>query len=161
MKPWAIVVVIVCVAVVSAIGGFWFGFRQAWGMGVMADAAPRGAIAIAHIRWLDNGRTGDVKMQLESDIDSGLLWWHELSHSKLSGVLNTLSGSDVYPTNEEYVRRLAVYRKAHPSPFWDPKLQAETEATMAKADPAIAADFVEAGRTSRRAIEEEISKYAP
>jgi len=161
MKGWQTITVMAGVAVFAAAAGYWVGFRHAWEMGLMAEAAPRGVVALGNIRSIDAAKTDQVKFMLEGEIDDGLLWWHELSNSRLLPVLNRLSGSDVYPASEEYVRRLAAYRKANPSPYWDPQLNAQVDANLAKADPELAAALAESGRDGRKAIEAVIAEYAP
>jgi hypothetical protein len=161
MKHWRAILVTLGMAILSAGAGFLFGFRQAWDMGLMADAAPRGFIALANIRSIDAARTDQVKFMLEGEIDAGLLWWHEITRSPLLPLLNQLSGVDVYPATEKYIRRIAEYRKAHPSPYWDPELNAQVDANIAKADPELAAEFADSGRAGREAIEAVIAEYAP
>jgi hypothetical protein len=161
MKTWHASLLVSGVAVVAAAVGYWIGFRQAWEMGLMAEAAPRGVVALANIRSIDAARTDQVKFTLEGEIDVGLLWWHEISNSRLLPVLNQLSGSDVYPSSEKYVRRLAEYRKANPSPYWDLELNAQVDANLAKADPELAKALAESDRAGREAIEAVIAEYAP
>jgi hypothetical protein len=161
MKSWQAVLLTVGISVVSAAAGYWFGFRQAWDLSLMAEAAPRGVVALGNIRSIDAGETDTVKFSLEGEIDAGLLWWHEISKSGLVPVLNHLSGSEIYPASEKYIRRLAEYRKAHPSPYWDPELNAQVDANLAKADPQLAAELADSDRAGREAIEAVIAEYAP
>jgi len=80
------------VAAVSAAAGYCFGFRQAWSLGVMADAPVRGSIAVAHVKSIENGQLNYVRATLDADIDSGLIWWDQLEQFPLHGALNALSG---------------------------------------------------------------------
>ena len=105
----------VVLVAVAACAGYWAGFRTAWTMGMSADAAPRGTIAVYQLRLLERGRLNDVKLGLEHDVDMGLINWHGLLASPVSPVINVLSGYDVMPEYERYVRRLATYRKNHKS----------------------------------------------
>ena len=161
MKSWLVISVVAGVAVLSTVVGYFIGFRQAWEMGLMVEAAPRGVVALANIRSIDAAQTERVKFVLEGDIDAGLLWWHEISNSRLLPVLDQLSGSDVYPASEKYVRRLAEYRKANPSPYWDSELDAQVDANLAKADPELAAALAESDRVGRQQIQAVIAEYAP
>ena len=161
MKTWCISLTIAGVAVASAAAGYWFGFRQAWEMGLMAEAAPRGVVALGNMRSIDAGRIDEVKFSLEGEVDAGLMWWHEISSSPLLPILDDLSGSEVYPSSERYVRRLAGYRKANPSPYWDPALNAQVDANIAKADPELAKEMAESAQAGREAIEAVIAEYAP
>jgi hypothetical protein len=160
MKIWQ-VVLIIGVAFLSAAAGYWFGFRQAWDLSLMAEAAPRGLVALGNIQSIDAGETDTVKFSLEGEIDAGLLWWHELTSFDFASVLNHLSGSEIYPASERYIRRLAEYRKAHPSPYWNPELNAQVDTNLAKVDPQLAAELAESDRAGRAAIEAVIAEYAP
>jgi hypothetical protein len=115
MTRWWIAVAFVVGCVTSATAGFWFGFREAWSLGVAADFLPRGVIAAQQLKALQVGKTDFVAIGLESDVDNGLIWGYDLFHHPLRGVLDPLSGTDVYPEYEKYAERLADYRKEHPS----------------------------------------------
>ena len=143
-------------AAAAAVGGYWLGFRHGCRLGLMADAAPRGVVAIAQIRQLEKGQTESIRFDLEAEVDSGLMWWHELDRFPLRRALNTLSGADVIPGDEKYVRRLAIYRKEHPSPLDDPSLNRQMLEHM---DPSVAKDLEEGDRSRRQAIKEMLQKY--
>jgi len=160
MKRWlTIVAVVAFVTVVSAVS-FRVGFRYGWQMGGMTDAAPRGVVALQLARSIDAGRTDQAKYYFESQIDAGLMYWHDVSQSQLLPFLNTLSGDDIYPGYEKYVRRLAQYRQASPSPLWDPKMTAEVGKNLAQSDPQLAKDLTDAGREAKDAMDSVVSKYA-
>lgn len=146
-------------AAASAVGGYWWGFRQAWGLAQMADAGPRGALAIEQLHQLEKGTSEPIRLQLESEIDLGLTWWHQIDEFPLRFALNTLSGTDVIPEEETYVRRLAVYRKEHPSPLEDPSLNQQLLDNARKLDPAIAKDLEDSGREHRRIVQEMLERY--
>jgi len=146
-------------ATASAGGGYWLGFRQAWGLGLMADAAPRGVMAISQLHLLDTGHLEPIRMELNSEIDLGLMWWHQIDQFPLRSALNTLSGEDVVPQSESYVRRLATYRKNQPSPLEDPTLNQQLLDNAKKADPAFAKDLEAAGRQQRLILQEMLQKY--
>jgi hypothetical protein len=141
----------------AAVGGYWLGFRHGCRLGLMADAAPRGAVAIGNLRLLEKGQTDSVRFYLESEVDSGLIWWNELDRFPLRRALNTLSGGDVIPGDETYVRRLAIYRKEHPSPLDDRRLNQEMLEHVP--DPAVIKDLEEGDRTRRQVIKEMLQKY--
>jgi hypothetical protein len=143
-------------AAAAAVGGYWLGFRHGFRLGLMADAAPRGAVAIANLRLLEKGQTDPVRFYFESEVDSGLMWWHELDQFPLRGALNTLTGDDVIPGDEKYVRSLANYRREHPSPLDDPSLKREMLEQM---DPSVVKDLEEGDRSRRQAIKEMLQKY--
>jgi hypothetical protein len=160
MRTGLAVLVVAVVGIAAACGGYWLGFREAWNMGVRADAAPRGVVAIGQLRLIEKGRLDDLKLALENDIDTGLLLWHDLSASPLRPAMNTLSGVEVFPEYEEYVRRLATYRKANASPLADPKLVESLVSNAQKRDPEVARELEESVASSRRAIQEVVTKYA-
>jgi hypothetical protein len=143
----------------AAVGGYWLGFRHGSDLALMADAAPRGSLAIDELRWLENGKTASVRFYLESDVDSGLIWWHELDQFPLRRALNALSGADVIPGDEKYVRRLATYRKAHPSPAADASFNQRMLEEARATDPSFAKVLEEGSRKERQAIQEMLQKY--
>jgi hypothetical protein len=156
----AVAILVVC-ATIAACGGYWLGFREAWGMGIRADAAPKGVIAIGNLRLIESGRTNDLKFALESEIDTGLMLWHDLSASPLRPVMNPLSGIEIFPDYEQYVRKLAAYRKANKSPLSDPKLTESLISNARKHDPALARELEQSKHSAERAIDEVVKKYAP
>ena len=137
MKPGLAVVVLAVVAIIAACGGYWLGFREAWSMGIRADAAPKGVVAIGQLRLIELGRIEDLRGALETDVDTGLMLWHDLSASPLRPVMNTLSGIEVFPAYEQYVRKLATYRKTHKSPLSDPTAAREMGPSAESASRAI------------------------
>jgi hypothetical protein len=143
MRTGLTIVLVVVVAIAAACGGYWLGFREAWSMGLRADAAPKGVIAIGQLRLIKQGRINDLKGILENDIDTGLILWHDLSASQLRPLMNTLSGTEVFPEYEQYVRKLATYRKAHQSGLY----------------PAPAGQLGQPGKSASRAIGEVVKEY--
>jgi transcription termination factor NusB len=111
----AIAVLLACGA--SAGLGYWYGMRQGWHLGIAADFMPRGAIAIYQLGLLKAGKPDNVIIGLESDVDNGLTWGHEILQHPMREVWRPLWGFEVYPEYEKYVVRMARYRKEHPSPF--------------------------------------------
>ena len=161
MKRGPAVVLILAAAAVAACGGYWVGFRHAWDMGLRADAAPRGAIAVSQLRFLEQGRLNDVRVGLEHDIDMGLIHWHELLASPASPLLNVLSGEDVMPEYERYVRRLAMYRKGHRSSLNDAAQVQSLIDRAGKVSPSAAADMKQGNEQVVKTLDEMVRKYAP
>ena len=147
---------VLLLASAAAAGGYWLGFRYGAHVALMADAVPRGVVAIGNLRLLEKGQPESVRFYLESEVDSGLMWWPDLERVPL---LNVLSGSDVIPGYEDYVRRLATYRKAHPSPLDDPSLNQQMIAHIRDQDPSMARELEEGARIRRQAIQEVLRKY--
>jgi hypothetical protein len=147
------------VAIVAAVAGYCIGFRQAWTLGVMADAPVRGAIAVAQLNALDKNQLDPVRTLLEAEIDSGLMWWAEVEQSPMHGALNALSGQDLIPGNLRYVRRVATYRKAHPSPLADPAVIATMLESARTDDSDFADELAEGTKETDLAIARMIEKY--
>jgi hypothetical protein len=114
MKRAFVVLAVLLGCVASGAVGYWFGFRDAYPLGVMADAAPRGAIALHHLKALSLGRLDRLAMAFEFDVDNGLIWSHYLEEAPLHEHWATLWGIPNAGPNE-YLTRLADYRKTHPS----------------------------------------------
>ena len=115
MKRWIAATVLLLTGGLSAAAGYWFGVRDGWQTGVAADFVPRGAIAAHQLRLLRAGKPEGVIIGLESDIDNGLIWAHDVFQHPLRELWWPVWGFNVYPTYEEYATRLADYRKANPS----------------------------------------------
>jgi hypothetical protein len=115
MKHWRIAVIFIAGCVVSAAAGFWYGFREAWPLGVAADFMPRGTIAAQQLRALRAGNTQNLVTALEFNVDAGLIWGHDVLNHPLRRLWKPLWGWDIYPEYEQYAVRLANYRKQHPS----------------------------------------------
>lgn len=147
------------VAIVAAAVGYGVGFRQAWSLGVMADAPARGAIAVSLLNALDRNQLDPIRTQLEAEVDSGLRWWAQVEQSPLHGVLNALSGQDLIPANLRYVRRVATYRKTHPSPLADPAVVTGMLESVGADDPDLAAELAEGGKEQDAAIARMSEKY--
>lgn len=103
--------------------GVLLGFRSGQTAFMYIDGVPRGVLASMQLSALDKGNSDTARLYLEQDIDQGLFyysllneqWWYPLYTSQL---LITASPADV----DRYVKRLAVYRAAHPGPKPDPTL---------------------------------------
>jgi hypothetical protein len=160
MRITVAIAIFVVATSVAAIGGYWAGFREAWSMGIRADAAPRGALALAQLNLIQSGRIDDVKPMLEHDIDMGLILWHDLSKSSVGPLVNTLSGVEVIPDYEQYVRRLALYRSTHRSSLHDPESIKSLIDGAAKLNPSVAEEITAGSNNARRALDETVSKYA-
>ena len=161
MKSWRIAAICLVVALVSAGAGFWFGFRQAWTLGAMVEAAPRGVVGLQLIRSIDAGRAHEATYYFQSQVDSGLMFWQDVQDSALYPFLNQLSGVDVTPGTEKYVRQLAIFRQNHPSPLWDPNEMAKVEAYLREHKPDTAEDLLAGSRGAKAAMDAVVSEYAP
>jgi hypothetical protein len=97
MMRWKLAITIFLACSVSAAGGFWFGFREALPLGVMADRLPRGSIAIQQLTMLRSGETQNLATGLEFEINEGLVWGYDLFSSPLRPLFSPLWGFDVFP----------------------------------------------------------------
>ncbi len=161
MKGFPLVLTVVLAVALAVVLGFWLGFRQGWQMGLMIEAAPRGVVGMQLGRRIDAGHGDEAKYYFESQVDAGLMFWHDVSASRLAPYLNRLTGDDVYPEYEKYIRRLAEYRKSHSSPLWDAAMTAEVDSNLAAYDPALAEEMAAAGREAKSAMDKVVSEYAP
>jgi hypothetical protein len=160
MKRLAISVTALAALGLAVCGGYWLGFRQAWNLGLQVEAPVRATLAIAHLKLLEQGRLSDVKSSYESDIDSGLMWWAQVEDDPNYRLLNVLSGHDVVPQYERYVKLVATYRRAHKSPRRDRALVESMLKSAREADPAFARELEQGGRDAELAIDRMVNKYA-
>ena len=119
------VILVACVASLAV--GYWFGFHQAWPLGVQAEFLARGVLATQTLQALRNGKGEAVTTGLEFDIDNGLLIGGDFLEHPLRPFLAPALGIELSGDYEQYAVRLANYRKLHPSPNkWesDPNIKA-------------------------------------
>ena len=115
MKRLRLPLLVVFFCLVSVGLGFWFGFREGLYFGVAADFLPRGVIATGSLNSLRTGNQATVVTMLESEVDTGLIFGHDLFQHPLREVVGPLWNFDFYPEYEQYAKRLANYRKDHSS----------------------------------------------
>jgi hypothetical protein len=106
----------VATALVIALAAFWFGMYQGMSLGIMLDSVPRGSIAIYHLRALDSGKTGNMRLGLENQVDAALISAYHVQEHPLRALLEPVWG---YPMQYRAasLQRLADYRKATLSPL--------------------------------------------
>jgi len=115
MTRWQVAALLVLACVASAAAGFWAGFREAWTLGSAADQVERASRSVMHLEGLQAGKMRPVLLGLEFEVDAGLLWADEVLEHPLRRLWAPLWGIEVYPNYERYARRLADYRRDHPS----------------------------------------------
>ena len=113
MKRWQVALLLVVAGTACGALGFWAGFREAWSLGSGADLLSRAARSVTHLEDLQAGKTRPVVLGLEFDVDAGLLWAYDLSEYPLRKLWKPVWDLDV--DYEAYARRLADYRRDHPS----------------------------------------------
>jgi hypothetical protein len=147
------------IALISAIAAFWIGLREGLRLGVMLDSAPRGAIALHHLRALDSGKTGNMRVGLEGDIDMALIWSFHIDQHPLNQLLEPVWG---YPMHYrvEYLERLANYRKKTPSPLRAAALAKEPQQSGEEAR-SMREFILEGARDNDKIIEIMIQRHAP
>ena len=114
---------------------------------------------MAHVRMIDAGSVETLRSLLDGDIDVGLIGWAQIDSSLLKPFVNTLSGEEVVPQYEEYVKRITTFRKAHPSRLSDSKT-AESMLGQAGVNDAAIATAAEDQHDVRVAIDSVLRKYA-
>src|SRR5438309_2717583 len=97
-----LILLISLACVSSAALGFWFGFREALPLGLMADTLPRGVLATQHLRQLRSGHTETIVSALEYEIDSGLVRGSDVLDHPLRTLFMPVWGYDAYPKYEKY-----------------------------------------------------------
>lgn len=145
------------IAAVSATVGYIGGFQQAWRLSLMAEAAPRGAVAAAQLKTMESGRTDFVRLQLESNIDTALIGWWELERSPAFPALNVLTLSSVHPDYERLVRRVARYRAANPSPILASEAESAAEAAIAAAK--LRGELSEDMHSQRQVVDSMVARF--
>ena len=100
-----------------------------------------------------------MKVGLEHDIDMGLILWHDLSTSHARPFINALSGANVLPEYEQYVRRLASYRRTHKSSLSDPASTKSLIENAAKVSPEFAEEMKTGSEAARRTLDAMVEKY--
>ena len=158
MKRWQVALLLVVACAASGAAGFWAGFREAWGLGAAADVLPRAAGSVARLEDLQAGKIRPVELGLEVDVDSGLIWSYAVMEHPLRKLWRPLWGIEVYPDYERYVRRLADYRRDHPS-----STRADTGANAREARPDSSEaipDFNRAARAVAAQRDAMVERYA-
>ena len=161
MKIPQAIVAVIGTAAFCLVLGFWVGFRQGWQLGYAVQVAPDAAAQVELGRRLDAGHAEEVSYYFESQVDAALMYWHDVLDSPTTPYLNSLTGGKFFPEYETYIRSLAQYRKAQPSPLWDPEDMAEIDDYLSKHKPDRAAEFAAASREAKATMDEVVSKYAP
>src|SRR5688572_30784585 len=116
MARWKIALLILLACLGSAAAGFWFGFREALPLGLMAETLPRGVLATLHLKQLRSGHAETIVRGLEWEIDNGLVRGTQVLDHPLAPLFRPLWDYDVYPKYEKYAAQLADHRKLFPSP---------------------------------------------
>src|SRR5260370_5573589 len=117
MKRSLIVGISGAVALAALVGGYWAGMRSGIELAHGSHAAETGAVAVAELTLLEAGHADKAKLFLEAGVDDGLAGWSDLT-STPARLSEYIFGSGLPPFDDErLVRRLAQYRKTHPSPW--------------------------------------------
>jgi hypothetical protein len=119
MKRRLIIGISGAVALAALVSGYWAGLRSGIELAHGSHAAETGVVAVAELTLLGAGHTDKAKLFLEAGVDDGLAGW---SDAHLNAWSEYIFGSGLPPFNDErLVRRLAQYRKTHPSPWAVPE----------------------------------------
>lgn len=152
------ILIALTLALVVGAGAFWFGVREGMRLGVMLDSVPRGAIALHNLRALDTGKTGNMRIGLEGDVDTAMIWSYHLQEYPLHSLLEPVWG---YPMHyhTDYLKRLTTYRKSTPSPLRADALAREPVPPGAEAQ-ANREDLLEGARENDKIIQLMIERYS-
>lgn len=137
---------------------FWLGMREGLRRGVMLDSVPRGVIALAYLRALTAGKTENMRIGLEHDVDMAIIWSYHIQQYPLHPLLEPVWG---YPMHyhADYLQRLANHRKSVPSP-----MRAEALATSpfppGSEARAIREDLLKGARENDKIIQLMIKRYS-
>ena len=139
--------------------GTLFGLREGEFAFYVADAVPKGVLAMAQLKELDKGNLNPARMFLNADIDQGLYqysiaqeaWWFTLLK------LGMLHGSHSY--NADLITSLAKYRKQNPAREADPAIF-DTIPRGQEGNADMYADMAAAHRDRLRRIKSVVETYA-
>ena len=146
----------IAVSVALVVLSFWLGFREGVRVGVMVDSVPRGGISLFQLGKINQGASQNMVTMLETDVDLGLLWAHQIEQHPLNPLFEPLCDLQV---SKESLVRLATYRAAHPSPLRAENLQTGglTDAPEGKA---LRMNLLESARNNEQIISTMVKKYA-
>jgi len=145
-------------AIVGVAVGFLLGAREGSHLAQIAVGPPRGALAARVLVDLKAGQSDAAKIVFESEVDRGLFDAYELLDSPSRQLTGTLVGIDPSYSLDNYLTRLANYRKANPSPF-----KGEFAAELRTDTPeqrAFAAETTQRNREGARIIDLMVQRYA-
>lgn len=120
MKSWIAIGIVISACITSALGGFWFGFREGWNFSALSVSSAQGVIALRHIADLRAGKQDVVIQDLEMDINQGLYQTFKLERYSWRGLIPYIWDLGCISCNKycnKYVVKLADYRAEHPSPL--------------------------------------------
>ena len=135
---------------------FWLGFREGVGVGVMVDSAPRGGISLFQLQKINQGASQKMVTTLETDVDLGLLWAHQIEQHPMNPLFEPLWGLQV---SKDALVRLATYRAAHPSPLRIEALQTE-EMPDTPEGKAFRKELLENAKKNEEVISAMVKKYS-
>ena len=111
----------IAVSIAAAACAYWAGLRSGIELAHGSHAAETGAVAVAELALLEAGRTDKAKLFLEAGVDDGLIGWSDLTSTR-ARVSEYIFGSGLPRFDDDrLIRRLAEYRKIHPSPWAVPQ----------------------------------------
>jgi len=112
----ALIAAVVAALALSATAGFWVGFLEGWNLALMAESTRIAYVAVPRLVAVESGRTAELTRAFELDVDNGLIWAHHFMESPLHDYLEPIWGINGYPNDMEQLKKLATYRRTHPSP---------------------------------------------
>jgi hypothetical protein len=117
MKRSLIIGIVSGVVIVAATVGYLAGLRTGVALAQGSHAAETGVVAVEELTLLEAGLTDKAMLLLEAGVDDGLIGWSDLTSTR-ARLSEYIFGSGLPPFDDErLIRRIAKYRKAHPSPW--------------------------------------------
>jgi hypothetical protein len=149
---------------VAALGigvmGYVVGYRKGMQAGVRMEVVARGVLATQMTRMLDNNRVDYVRLQLDADIDNGIVQWGVLQQSPVFQFVDYVDRSGLKYPLDDYITRLATHRRDNASIYSDPEFMERTTQSIGKRNPAFAAEISASQVELQNEIRVVVEKYA-
>lgn len=100
----------------AGIAGFYFGFREGSQIGLIVEFPFRAQLSMYDLKLLEKGNLNALKLDLESNIDTAMMFSPQLDNSPLLPIMEPVWGLPI-TENRKSMNTLANYRDKHPSPY--------------------------------------------
>jgi hypothetical protein len=141
-----------------AAGAKW-GFDEGRNHFVMIDAPARGAILVHQLNALRQGKTDFVVTGLEIDLDQQILWHYDFLEHGRGYLIDEATKEAALLKAPEYMRRIALYRREHPS-LTDGDKMAKPGPEASEEEKRALLKIADGVRENRRTIDAIVEKYA-
>jgi transcription termination factor NusB len=140
-----------------AVGAKW-GFDEGRNHFVMIDAPARGTILVHQLEALRQGKTNFVVTSLEIELDQQILWHDDFLKRGRRYLIDEETKEAALSKAPEYMRRIAHYRRDHPS-FTDGDKMAKPMPEMSEEEKRALLEIADGVRENRRTIDAIVEKY--